>query len=125
MLAQQLTGSQVLTNIINTTNLAREYKLTTRDMEARLRRLGISPVQEAVLPSGRKFMVWPEAESRAVLDAYQAELRQRRLGARPRSAPPERPADVDPDRQQLLQEVRELKAMVRLLLDRAEVKKAQ
>lgn len=115
-----LAMSENETATINTTALAREYQLTTKDLEKRLRRLGIAPVSEVVMPSGRRFILWPAETARKALDDYRDQLRQRReadFGRVPAPSPA-----PNPETAQLAQEVSELKGLVSQLLQRLEEK---
>lgn len=46
--------------IISTTKLARKFRMSNRDLEAKLRELGVEPLQ-AIEISGRKFATWNKA----------------------------------------------------------------
>ncbi len=52
----------------NITTLARTYKVTTRDVERRLKTMGIEPSNEVLMPSGRRFVLYDKAAAMKALE---------------------------------------------------------
>jgi hypothetical protein len=90
----------------NITKLARAFHLSTTDAEKKLRMQGVEPVNEIVMPSGRRFVLWPKDDAIKTLKDYQ----QPPAEAQKKTPEPSREFDLSHDMaevKRLLQEVLE------------------
>lgn len=101
---------------VNITSLARQYHATTPNIRRRLDRLGVKPLQEILMPSGRKFVLFDKDEAILVLDQEKRarERLQESLATVPSAAPTEA---SEGQIQALQQEVSQLKDLMRQMLD--------
>lgn len=78
--------------VINTTKLARKFNLSNRDLETKLKKLGVKPLQSIEI-SGRKFATW---------DRQLAETKLKELqGSKPRFSSVSMRQELDEIRQVL------------------------
>lgn len=52
----------------NITTLARAYRVSTRDIEKKLTKLGIKPSNEVLMPSGRRFVLYDQTAALEALE---------------------------------------------------------
>lgn len=55
------------TKTANITMLARQFHITTREAEKKLRDAGLEPINEVLMPSGRRFVIWEHDKGIEVL----------------------------------------------------------
>lgn len=92
---------------INITALARMFHKTTGDAEKHLRRAGVDPLAEVVMPSGRRFMTFSKAAAVAALQKHKDMT----------SPPVSKSGKVLVQAAGLEEEVKELRALVAQLLE--------
>ncbi len=99
--------------IVNVTKLAREFHATTPAIRKRLDKLGVMPLQEIEMPSGRKFVLYSQ-EAFEVLDQ---ERRAREAPVTMNKPAPVEVKDDSEDIEALKAELSEIKSLLTQLLD--------
>ena len=92
---------------INITRLARLFNSTTKETEKKLSRIGLLPVNEIEMPSGRRFVIFDKQASMKALQALKDE-----------KEPPVRMAPREStDVERLTKEIAELKTLLASVLE--------
>jgi hypothetical protein len=110
---------------INLTALAKFNRGTTPATRSKLEKLGVNPVEEVVMPSGRKFVLFDKVKAVKALEKSRAE-REKALEAKRNPKPePKKPVNSAKPRQPhqsedikaLLQELQEIRSLNAQLLE--------
>lgn len=102
--------------IINVTALARSFHATTPVIKKRLETLGVMPVQEIEMPSGRKFVLFNKQEAMEVLEKDAKEREQAAMEAKAAAGRPTRVVIDDEAFKALQAEVAAMKEMMEQIL---------
>jgi hypothetical protein len=100
---------------INLTALAKFNRGTTPATRSKLEKLGVNPVEEVVMPSGRKFVLFDKVKAVKALEKSRAE-REKALEAKRNPRPePKKPVNSAKPRQPQPQSIEAMQAMLKEL----------